>query len=499
MKNINTKLLFTLFGLLLFSISCANLEENPEGLLTPDGFYSSTQDLQAGVIAAYRPFQEYYLNAQGGLPALGGDDVTSREGSNKEPYRGFDRFTANPSYEWLKIYNWDLMFKTIFHANAIINNFEKVDESFSRDALAAEAHFLRGWAYFRLVRTFGPVPLLEGDATGEEPRNPETEVYDLILDDLQFAAEKLPRRWFGEPGRVTKWAAKSLLAKAYLTSAGWPLFRTENYGLAAKEAKEVIDDSPHRILDNFADLWKVDNVNNRESVHAIQACADCGDWNLANRMPYSIGAEAEEGGWDDYYAEIQFFKEFPEGPRKDVTFQTSFSGGTIPWEQSSQKHPYYIKTRAGEVAKINSFNEYVIRFADVYLMYAEAQNKADGSPNGQAYEVVNVIRRRAAGANLNAANPDIDLPPGLSGDDFHNAVLDERKWELAVEWERWYDMVRNQIVAETTKKRLFDEELPLNPSVDVNNEASFEPYYYAPIPLNEMLLRPDWEQNPCCR
>lgn len=81
---------------------------------------------------------------------------------------------------------------------------------------------------------------------------------------------------------------------------------------------------------------------------------------------------------------------------------------------------------------------------------------------------------------------------------FHTAVLDERAWEYAGEWDRWFDMVRNRIVAQETAKRQFDDELPLNSAVDVSSESSFEPFYLAPIPANEMLLRPDWEQNPCC-
>lgn len=494
MKFINSKLIIAFVGVLVFS-ACANLIEEPEGLLTPDAFYSSTQDLQAGVVATYRPFMEFYLNAQGGMPAMGGDDVTSREGSNKEPYRGFDRFAASPAYDWLKMHSWDPLFQTVFHANAVINNYENVEEGFVRDAIAAEAFFLRAWAYFRLVRTFGDVPLITGTATGEEPRSPTSEVYDLIIADLKFAEEKLPGIWFGEPGRVTKWGAKSLLAKVYLTSAGWPLKNTANYSLAAAKAKEVLDGSSHNLLPNFEDLWMPDNPNNTESILAVQACENCGDWGLSNRMPYSIGAEAEEGGWDDYYAEIEFFNEFPDGPRKDATFQTTF--GTTPWENTSQKHPYYHKTRGFEVAKISSLNEYVIRLADVYLMYAEAQNKADGSPSAAAYDAVNAIRRRAAG--VAGADPLVDLPAGLSGDDFHKAVLDERGWELAAEWERWFDLVRNQMVAEATSKRDMPNELPLNAAVDVNAESTFEPYYLAPIPQNEMLLRPDWIQNPCCR
>ncbi|MEM7655195.1 MAG: RagB/SusD family nutrient uptake outer membrane protein [Bacteroidota bacterium] len=492
-----TKFLISLLIPFLLLGSCANLDESPDGLLTPEGFYNNNSDLKAGVVAAYRPYMEFWLNAQGGMPTMGGDDVTSREGSNKEPFRGFDRFDANPSYEWLKAHSWDPLFKTIFHANAVINNYTKLEESFGRDATAAEAYFLRAWAYFRLVRTFGPVPIVTGTANGDEPRAPVEDVYDLIISDLTFAEEKLPGVWFGEPGRVTQWGAKLLLAKVYLTSAGWPLKQTGNYALAATKAKDMMDNSPHRLLADYRDLWLESNDNNAESVLAVQACADCGDWQLANRMPHSIGAEAEESGWDDYYAEISFFEEFPEGPRKDVTFQTTFSGN-VSWQQTSQGHPYYQKTRGFEVNMINGLNAYVLRFADAFLIYAEAANQSEGSPSAAAYQAVNQIRRRAAGLNINGASPEVDLT-GLSGEEFHEAVVAERGWEFAAEWERWWDLVRNQMVAEATAKRDFSNELPLNAMVDVNSEASFEPYYYAPIPLNEMLLRTDWEQNPCCR
>ncbi|MEM6767323.1 MAG: RagB/SusD family nutrient uptake outer membrane protein [Bacteroidota bacterium] len=497
MKFISIKI-FSILTILLLIASCAELEETPDGLLTPESFYNNNNDLKAGVVAAYRPFMEFWLNAQGGMPTLAGDDVTSREGSNKEPFRGFDRFTANPSYEWLKQHNWDPLFRVVFHANAVINNFEKVAESPDRDAIASEAYFLRAWAYFRLVRTFGPVPIVTADATGDEPRNSVEEVYNLIISDLRFAEDRLPDTWFDEPGRVNKWAAKLMLAKVYLTSAGWPLKRSENYALAAEKAIDVLNNAPNGLLSNYSELWLEANDNNSESVLAVQACATCGDWGLSNRLPFSIGAEAEEGGWDDYYSEIKFFEEFPEGPRKEATFQTIFGGG-IPWQETSQGHPYYLKTRGFQVQTINSLNVYVLRYADAHLIYAEAANKAEGGPSAQAYASINTIKRRAAGVSLDIPNPDVDLASGLSGDEFHRAVLDERAWEFAGEWERWWDLVRNQIVAEATAKRDFPNELPLNPSVDVNSEASFEPYYYAPIPLNEMLLRKDWEQNPCCR
>ncbi|GAA4933814.1 RagB/SusD family nutrient uptake outer membrane protein [Algibacter agarivorans] len=484
--------------MLTFAFSCTTLEEEPKGLLTPSTYYKTQTDLDAGVSAIYRPYMEFFLNAQGSIPTLAGDDVTTRLGSNKGDYREFDQFQYTAGNGWLQEHGWNHLFRTIFYANAVISNYTNAPEGLEREQAVAQAFFLRGWAYFQLVRTFGPVPLVTTDvASGEEPRSPESDVYDQVIKDLDFATENLPDIWPGEPGRPTVWAAKFMLAKVYLTTAGWPLKNTANYAKAAGLAKDVIDNSGHDLMPVFRDLWLVANDNNVESVLAVQA-DNGGDWGLSNRMPLSIGApdDSPGNGWDDYFAEIAFFNEFPEGPRKDDTFRTSFAGGSLAWEETIQGNPYYSKLTGYSLPQNwqNSLNPYVLRFADVLLMYAEAQNKADGNPNGDAYDALNKVRRRAAGVTDNS----VDLT-GLNSDEFHKAVIAEAGWEFAGEWHRWYNLVRNEMVAEATGKRITDDrELPLIGASAGSPESAFQKFYYAPIPLNEMLLRPDWDQNPCC-
>ncbi len=482
-----------------FALSCAELEEDPKGLLTPSTFYRTQTDLDAGVTAIYRPYMDFFLNAQGSIPTLAGDDVTTRQGSNKGDYREFDQFQYTPGNGWLKQHGWDHLYRTIFFANAVIANYTNAPEGEAREQAVAQAYFLRGWAYFQLVRTFGPIPIVVSDvATGEEPRSPESEVYEQIISDMNFATGNLPESWTDQPGRPTAWAAKLMLAKIYLTTAGWPLKNTTNYAQAASLAKDVIDNSGHALLPEFRNLWLVQNDNNIESVLAVQA-DNGGDWGLSNRMPLSVGApdDSPGNGWDDYFAEIAFFNEFPDGPRKDDTFKTTFGAdNSITWENTIQGNPYYSKLTGYSLPQNwqNSLNAYVLRFADALLIYAEAQNKADGGPNAAAYEALNSVRRRAAGVTDNS----VDLT-GLSSDAFHDAVIEEAGWEFAGEWHRWYNLVRNEMVAEATSKRISDNrELELVGASIGDPESAFQKFYYAPIPLNEMLLRPDWEQNPCC-
>jgi len=288
--------------------------------------------------------------------------------------------------------------------------------------------------------------------------------------------------------------------------AGWPLQDASNYSIAADLTRDVIDNSGHDLMPVFNDLWFIDNSNNVESMLAVQACADCGDWALTNRMPLSVGPGDIDGGgtgWDDYFAEIAFFEEFPEGPRKEATFLTEIptgGGSTVDWSASVTGHPYYLKVTGNTLSTSwqTGFNVYVLRYAEALLTYAEAQNMANGSPNADAYEALNMVRRRAAGLDPNTPDGTVDLA-GLSTTAFNQAVLDEAGWELAGEWHRWFNLVRTQSVAAATASRYTDgRELPLIGVSVGDSESSFEKFYYAPIPAAEMQLRTDWTQNPCC-
>jgi hypothetical protein len=339
------------------------------------------------------------------------------------------------------------------------------------------------------------------------------EVYALVVDDLLKAEEMLPDRWpagIESLQKPTSGTAKGLLASVYLNRAGWPVNGgAADYRLAADKAKEVIDNSSdmggsgkytYKLLDNFADLW-VDKQTNDELMFGTFYNNTVP--NATFRAPF-FGAPGEESGWDVYFAEINFFNNFPEGPRKDATFQTvarkSNDGGKtvelIPWQNFATKHPYFRKMRASNgkgdgsptpteltpwVVEYyhSSRTSQVMRYAEIKLIYAEAQAMAEG-PNGFAYQQINDIRHRAGLA---------PLTPGLGQTAFRDAVVEERAWEFAgPEFaSRWFDLVRLERVESANSNR-HPLEVPLV-------RAPSKAVYFAPIPSTEVSLNPNLAPN----
>jgi hypothetical protein len=480
--------------------SCQSLDENPAGVLVSDSFFQSTADLDAAVSATYRQLAE---NTWGGLchtniwtVLFGGDDLTSD--ASRTAYLEYDRFATTDMNGSMKAASWDRPYGVIFDANNVINNYQRVQgsESYILNK-AGEAYFLRAWAYFWLVRVFGEIPVPLTTALDYTlPLTPVADVYKLIISDLEFAIANLPRDRGHYEGRPCVWTAKALLAQVYLTMAGWPLKDESKYALAAKEAKEVIESNQYRLLDNFADLWLDSSDNNDEIVWSIQLCnmLDCGlnvrcTFIGLNTMP------SEERGWDQTFCEVGFYNRFPEGVRKDETFWTVFEtrGSAEPWpvestthfSQSKTKHPFLKKYRDGYVPGEPNWNYdsdhmggrdvNYLRYAEVLLIYAEAQAMSEGTPNELAYQCIDKTRIRAG---LGAF--DRNVKDKIA---FRDAVIDERGWEFCGEYCRWFDLVRTQKVAEMNSYKDEVDFKPLN--------AIDESRYLAPIPGTEVALNPN--------
>ncbi len=488
-NNIIHKPLFYLV-LVVMSFSCQDLDEHPLGSLVNDSFFKTESDLDAAVTAVYRPL---ILDPWGGfgstrmwVPLMGADDLTTLPGGNKQDYREFDTFNPTNINPALIGAAWRKQYKIIYAANNVVENYEKVEgrEDYINQAVA-QARFLRAFAYFWMTRVYGDLPLVTSIVTDLEIElSPVADIYNLIEEDLVFAKTYLPASW-SEPGRPTSWTAKSLLSQVYLTMGGWPLKDESKYALAAAEAKDVIDNGPYTLVSNFANLWTMENEKNDEFIWTIQYTGIAGNPQLTSIVGYST-MPGEEKGWDDLFFEVGFYNRFPEGPRKDATFHTQFEdeegNPTITFEQSSTKHPYMAKYRDGAISYKASFmHPYMtgrdichLRFAEVLLIYAESQAMADGSPNSAAYDAVNKVRARAGLE---------DLTPGLDKIQFRDAVVEERGWELAGEYSRWFDLIRTEKVEEMAALK---DPLDLEPKGTVDKSI-----YHAPIPYSEILLNPN--------
>jgi hypothetical protein len=343
------------------------------------------------------------------------------------------------------------------------------------DQVLGEAYFLRAFNYYWLVRLWGDIPVITSpDYTAELKqitKSKPADVYKLIESDLKQAIAFLaPAKT--DPGRSSKGAAKALLADVYLTESGWPLKDESKLPLAASLAKEVIDNKATYNFDlaTYATLWTntVQNTPTKEEVFALQCCGNC-SFSNGNSMYGQSPQPGDEGGWDDYFPEIKFYNNFPDGARKDAYFYTNFKNNTIPWQNSITKHPYYKKFMVpGQWFTSQSLM--LMRYAHVLLIYAEAKART-GGPDQAAYDAINAIRTRAGLAPLN----------GLSNADFINAVIDERGWEFAGEGTtRWFDLIRLEKVASANSNK-DPRELPLLGAVKI----------YLPIPATEVALNPN--------
>jgi hypothetical protein len=494
-------------GLLVMSMltfwGCSKsfLDETPKGSLVPQNFYKTSNDLTIACSGI-----AYQMGACFSLVTptyFGADDITAKRTGNKIVFSDYDVFVDNntkASNARMSAYFWNPLYATIKQANALIANYKNAKEATiaQQNNAGGYAYFIRATCYFYLTRTFGNIPMPLLVSTDSLQNSTVESIYTQIVSDLKNAETMLPNHWTGNQQQngidilPTAGSAKAMLAEVYLTMAGWPLKQTDKYALAAQKAKEVIDNKAswgYDLLPNYGDLWQIGNKFNKEAIFACyynNQAPNTGFYNGTEMGPPSL-APAEEGGWDDLFGEITFFKNFPEGPRKAATYQYQYFPNNNPalatdWEHDVQKHPYFLKYRDDvsynwTTHKSNNWwgsaTSYLLRYSNVLLTYAEAEAMSAG-PDASAYAALNLIRARAAG-HLN------DLKAGLSQTAFRDSVVAERGWEYAAEFgSRWYDLLRTETVAKVNSTRDAGE-VPLTNQPDDANHA----YYLSPIPITQ--------------
>lgn len=466
---------------------CVNLDEDLTGQPTPDKFFSNIADFKGFIAGAYIPLIQLWGSDAPYIATAGGEDVNV----NTVPrWKGFEianvQDVANP--EEITDVLWNNSYSSISTCNTtltLIKNNEKVSSG-DLIPINGEAHFLRAFNYFNLVRWFGEVPLLTEDnqsnAVNEEQSGIE-EIYDFIVSDLIIAETDLPASQ-SEVSRPTKWAAKALLSKIYLTMGGYPLNQRANFEKAMSKAEEVITSNVYSLEPDFFDLWLWQNRNtNSEFIFTLYASSNSGTGGYINRAV----RPSEEGGWADWTSDVNFLNNFPvgDGNRLKGTFYLNFNdaAGNISWKESNVPQPYVGKLRDGgdksggyygnPVANLADGFYCMLRYSDVLLIYAEAANQVVGNPTSEAYNAVNKVRQRAGLPALS----------GLSHDNFDQAVLDERNWELAFECNRWFDMCRKHIVSQTIKF--------LYPGVTITDDN-----YLLPKPKSQLAIMKGVKQNP---
>ena len=486
------KIIISILGVLSL-FGCVDLKQEPLSFLTPENVSYDESNMTNMANGLYRALWgwNYGYCCRLFTLTLGADDVIAGQLS-KTRVIVIDELRADATISELDVkYFWTNMYNLILNSNLMIEGISGSSGSFEeKKPYLGEAYFMRAFAYYNLVRIFGDVPAIidsksAQDVLGNENigRNRVADIYDkIIVPDLIMAEEYLPEvPRTRDNSSVGKIAAQTCLSEVYLTMAGWPLKRTEYYAKAAEKAKQIIEASynTHRLVEHYEDLWKeVMKSDNTEHIFAI----NCSRLNsMASQYGISFLA-MEENGWSDYLADEAFYLKYPDDERKAFNYKTTYNragrpGQTIivPYTQSTMKSPFINKYRDyGTDAAQSDGIIPIYRYADVLLIYAEAQNLANNGPDDLAYRCINDVRKRATGGTPN------DIPENLSGEDFDKYVFDERGWEFFAEFKRWFQLVRREKVEECNR---YNSRVVEAGYIDRNKEN-----YLMPLPPKEVEL-----------
>lgn len=404
------------------------LDLKPLSQPSADNFYRTAGDFNTAVNGAYDALQS--TNQYGGdfntLIEARSDNVLDNDPSSNAGLRyNIDRF-IEPTTNTILRDTWGSLYAGINRTNLILDKIDAVTMDATLKArYKGEAQFIRALSYFNLVRLWGRVPLVLTAGTTSDARqyvrNEVTEVYAAIEKDLTDAAANLPASYTGtDIGRATSGAAKGLLGKVYVTE--------KKYAQAVPVLRDVINAGTYRLLPNVADVFSVTNKNNAELLFAVK---------------YRKGGTQGEGHAQWYGTNIgdniepSLRAAYPAGDkRQPLTIQVP-----VPSSVNVVPRKFY-----DEISATNDVgNDFpVLRYADVLLLYAEALNEVGYATTGDAFTSLNAVRSRAGVTPYTAAQ----LP---TQEAFRTAVINERRLELALENDRWFDLVRTGTAIDALK------------------------------------------------
>lgn len=496
-----------LVGVLVFGqTACSDfLTEKAPSNLTPESFYSIPDHAEAAIVSVYADLR--FMGGGAGifsanwqlLEALTGTSTTeTAQNSDLNNLYGLvhDGYTVHVANYWGGLY------KVIAQANQVLEKvppIKPMDEK-QKSKILGEARFLRASAYFSAVRLWGDIPLITKAQTASSPdflpsRAPVEAVYKLIVEDL-IAAEAAGLDWMDIRGRVGTAAVKAQLAEVYLTMAGGSLKKgASHYKLAADKALEVItyansNPSSVNLFSTYLDVHRESTENKLEHLFMIQYNTSVAGNPMGNFFPnFKPVTYNGPGGTGSSVPTPAFYKSYEEGDLRtkdqEGYFYTSYftNGNGAPFSLGA---PYVFKhfnqTSNGAPGVAGSRNDNLnvpqIRYAQVLLTYAEAQNEV-GGPTQASYDAFKRIRDRAK-----LTTPDLGT---YSQATFRNAVWKERWHELCYEQITWFDMVRLR-KAFNENTRSF-EEFVGHTNLSSNQKLQ-EKHLLLPLPTAELLNNP---------
>lgn len=454
--------------------SCGDdfLDKTPENAYVAENYYTSDN----AVMKAIEPLYNYAWFNYNYRAMIGMGSARANDGWN--PYLNAEFATFQVTGLSTELANaWSSFYMVISMSNQLIADINRyctpAVSKEVKDLAIGEAYLMRGVAYFYLVRSWGEVIVYEDNevmtSNPMQPLTVEEDVLKFAIRDFERAAALLPTSSTGN--HATKYAAEALLAKALLAQSGWNKNGTRDADTLerVKElCRDIIENGPYDLMDNYEDLYKYATNNysmsNKETVLAMHfadpTTAEWGSYN-ANYSDLAWNGSSDVNVWGGIYASIDmidFYNEEPQDPRINATFctpgayydywdtgndlikaseKTEENGypnptGYLYTKKHMQLKKWVVGTKAdcgGHLAQMASpLNTYIMRYADVYLILAEACLGNDEiCEGGEGVWALNEVRGRA---NL----------PEIKSFDLERLIR-ERRVEFCMDFSNWYDMV----------------------------------------------------------
>jgi hypothetical protein len=480
-KRIMKKIIVFISSMVFTASSCTEsfLDVNPMTSVLDNNFYKTVADAEMALIGCYDGFQRTTSNGNQSFyvtsEILSDNTFGATGNTDGRAYQALDRFDISQSPSDNNIFNgtWGDYYAGIFRCNTLLQKMGGIDfgsDPVRKNRIEGEARFLRAIQYFDLVRLFERVPLLKEATTDNIPQAEPAEVYQLIVEDLKFAAGNIPLDAYPKAqaatndGRVTPHAAKALLARVYLFYSGY--YGKEDIGISKAEAlkglEEVISSGEFGLVEEYKSLWPAasyvpnaaDNtldksayagMGNKETVFAqkfnntqnYNGMLDGNRWLVMMGMRNTNYAPYGKG-WGACTVNPRLVNAFDANDLRkvasviDLEKEGIASGFDIKDQReytgfANKKYtPTALPDGTSDTGGSNDFqisqdqDFVVIRYADVLLMAAEL-----GSANAQSY--FDAVRTRAGLATRAATKENI---------------LEERRFEFAFEGLRYWDLLR---------------------------------------------------------
>ncbi|WP_018619653.1 RagB/SusD family nutrient uptake outer membrane protein [Spirosoma luteum] len=474
----------------LMLAGCDVLEKNPLPSITPENFFQNADDAESALTAAYDALQQagtygQDLNVVGEMPS---DNCTSTNGD----VNALERIIWTPQTGQVGSI-FQASYIGINRANVVLNYVPGIAmDTVRRSQILGEAYFLRALHYFNLVRLYGGLPLrLEPTESGESStvvmaRSSVEQVYAQIVSDLQQAEQRTASTFGSQAAnrtRVIKTAVNALQTRVFLTQQRW--------AEAITAANKVLTSNLYQLMPSFNDLFPPENKI--ESIFEVQFAGTAdGGFILPDLILPSPPATYSFPKFNIPTPELLAYADTLNDRRWRFTGEVTQAGrnhASFVMARSTNANdngPFVYKWRSNPNAFNSPDNYYVLRLADVMLMYAEASNEQNG-PNQDALNKLNTIRARAG---LSA----LALSDVATQQAFRNEVDRQRRLELAFEGERWFDLLRyaRQTLANPTQIHpvtALDIIQQVRGSRDVN-------YLLFPFPQTEINNNSLLQQNP---